>query len=1492
MNFNEEEEGKVTKKRYVNVHRIVDIVIVLIFLLYGMLRLSSVQTYLVKHIASYLSKELKTEISIGGVDLSWFLDVVIEDVKVKDQKHRSLLDVHKLVVNVKSITRTNRTFKISSIRLVKADIRMVRYAADSTWNYSFLVDYFTSGKKKKPTTAKPWAVSVNSVDLSDCRFLFQDQKSDTIVRGICYSNLRIKNLNLRIKNLRTDKDSIFGKISNLSATEQCGLDLKEFKAEIKLSPVVMEAKNLHVVTNRSDLKMNLKFEYPNFKAFNNFVDSIGIRSSIQTSQLNMEDLGFFVTDIKGMNNQLKFEGDISGKVNNLRARNFKLEYGKMTRFDGNITLSGLPNIYETFMHLSIRELKTSISDIRTIKLPGGDLIPLLPVYNKIGAIAIKGFFTGFYNDFVSYADYKTDAGYFSTDLAVHKKTAPVYISYKGILKGRNVDAGNLFMIKDYIGRLNMNLQVEGKGVDMKNLDAHFVGSLDSLEFKGNKIDNITLKGAVKQKAFTGLVKVRDALGNLDFDGKVDFNKKLPIFDFTAWMHDVKLTKLNLISRDTSATLTAHMHLNFEGTNFDNLLGKLAFDSTLYSEKGKMLPIKSLVLQTQVISMGDKQVLLRSDYLDGDISGMYSFSHFYNSLNLILNKYLPSLRFWNAIDPTDQFPQNFFYFLTLKNPDPVTEIFVPSLQLGANSTIKGSFSALKRNLVINGDAASIAFKGVHFHNFYLNGYTSNNQLFLTSGASKIVFKEHTNADSTYLGIDSIRFLATVAGDSIRYRTKWNDISKIDHNKGDIYGYAVFRSLSRINLGITHGQVMLKDSLWTINPNNSITIDSTNIAIENLGFSGRHERLLLQGNISNDPEKKLNIYFQQVDISGLDKLINIYGVDINGVADGSVSLMNLYHSPNLTSNLKILGLEYNNVKLGDATIKSAWNNEEKALLVDLHVIDESNSANSEPLSVTGTYYPYAETDNFNLDIELKDLQLRSINPFLDNFMSGLNGFASGNLQLLGATNYPYLKGVVNCKKTSFKIDYLNTKYKFDDKITFDKDLLSFENFTFKDTLDHTGVVNGIIRNKAFNKWSLDLSIVVNNLLGFNKGFSYSEMYYGKAIGSGLVRISGPANNLNFAINAKTERGTNIFIPLNNPGTVSENNFTTFINKSDSTKLLKDQWASVYSGLSMNMDINVTDAAAIQLFLPYDMGNIKGTGNGQMRMGINNIGDFTMFGDYRISNGSFQFTMPKYTLSRTFNILDGSFIRWSGNPYEASINLQAAYKTKVSLSSLPNNTSQLSQRIAVNCIVSLKGNLFKPSIKFSFNLPEADESTKQLVFSAIDTTNVAEMNQQMISLLMIGSFSIYNESRSLASSLGSQPYELISSQLNSMLSQISTEFDVGFNYRPGDNLTSDEVELMLSKQLFNDRMRVEVNGNFGVSNNSTSSLQRSSNLVGDVNIEYKLTPDGRFMVKAYNRTNRDIIDIYAPYKQGLGISYRKQFDYFRDIFKKRNKAVKLVK
>jgi hypothetical protein len=126
-----------------------------------------------------------------------------------------------------------------------------------------------------------------------------------------------------------------------------------------------------------------------------------------------------------------------------------------------------------------------------------------------------------------------------------------------------------------------------------------------------------------------------------------------------------------------------------------------------------------------------------------------------------------------------------------------------------------------------------------------------------------------------------------------------------------------------------------------------------------------------------------------------------------------------------------------------------------------------------------------------------------------------------------------------------------------------------------------------------------------------------------------------------------------------------------------------------------------------------------------------------------------------------------------------------------------------------------------------------------------------------------------------------EMISNQLSNWLSKISNDFDIGVNYRPGDDITSDELQASMSTQLFNNRIIID--GNVGVANVQSAS----SNIVGDVNIEYKITPDGRFRVRAFNKSNDiNTLTDNAPFTQGIGLTYQKEFDRLGDLFRRRKR------
>ncbi len=187
--------------------------------------------------------------------------------------------------------------------------------------------------------------------------------------------------------------------------------------------------------------------------------------------------------------------------------------------------------------------------------------------------------------------------------------------------------------------------------------------------------------------------------------------------------------------------------------------------------------------------------------------------------------------------------------------------------------------------------------------------------------------------------------------------------------------------------------------------------------------------------------------------------------------------------------------------------------------------------------------------------------------------------------------------------------------------------------------------------------------------------------------------------------------------------------------------------------------------------------------------------------------------------------------------------------------------------------------PEISFGIRMPNVDEDIQRQVFSTVDTTNEVIMSRQMISLLVLNNFNFTTDQAHLTSTLGSSSFELISNQLTNWLSQISKDFDIGINYRPADQLSSEELEVALSTQLWDDR--VIIDGNIGMTGDRMAQ-QNASNIIGDINVEVKLTPDGRMRVKAFNKyNNQEITGREAPYTQGIGVFYRREFDKINELW-----------
>jgi hypothetical protein len=442
--------------------------------------------------------------------------------------------------------------------------------------------------------------------------------------------------------------------------------------------------------------------------------------------------------------------------------------------------------------------------------------------------------------------------------------------------------------------------------------------------------------------------------------------------------------------------------------------------------------------------------------------------------------------------------------------------------------------------------------------------------------------------------------------------------------------------------------------------------------------------------------------------------------------------------------------------------------------------------------------------------------------------------------------------------------------------------------KDSENNTALLDGYITHKMFGNLKYNLGVKTKKIEVMRTTLADNTLFYGEAHGSGDILITGAGEQVKLDINLKTEDGTQIVIPMETPASASENNFIRFVNKDSLVNnLKKTPEPPENNSFEMNLNIVATPVAKIQILFNSTLGDVlSGQGSGNLRMVYDQQSNFTIFGNYTIDKGDYLFTLQN-VIGKRFKLEEGGTITWNGDPYDAIVDLNAIYSLKASVKDLlvdsykPENTG----RIPVECKINLSRKLLNPNLKFDILFPTADERTKDELQQFISTQD--DINRQMLALLLLGQFYTpeyirgRTDSQAYTGSLvGATTSEMLSNQLSNWLSQISTNFDVGFNYKPGDQVNTNQMELALSTQIFDDR--VTINGNIG--NNSNLQTANNNAVLGEIEVFVKLIKSGKLQLKVYNRANTDMTYDTAPYKQGIGFSYRESFNSFHDLFNPR--------
>jgi hypothetical protein len=268
--------------------------------------------------------------------------------------------------------------------------------------------------------------------------------------------------------------------------------------------------------------------------------------------------------------------------------------------------------------------------------------------------------------------------------------------------------------------------------------------------------------------------------------------------------------------------------------------------------------------------------------------------------------------------------------------------------------------------------------------------------------------------------------------------------------------------------------------------------------------------------------------------------------------------------------------------------------------------------------------------------------------------------------------------------------------------------------------------------------------------------------------------------------------------------------------------------------------------------------------------------MQGSYTLQSGQFAFSLGNI-VRRNFTIREGSNITWNSDPLAPTIDITGYYHTTASLRDLfgseSNQIATDRNSVPVNCVLNMTDELFNPLLNFAIELPQSDESVQSQVRSMINTDEM--LMRQVIYLLVFNRFYTPDYLQNTQNVGLNETYSLLSStitgQINSWLSKLTDVFTMGFNFRTdGEGETaSQEYEANFQIHPIN---QLIINGNFGYRYNDLSNRP----FFGDLDIEYLLTPNGKFRAKAYTHT----VDKYslrqANTVQGIGFVFKHDFNW----------------
>jgi hypothetical protein len=1429
------------------------------------LSLPYVQTKVAQYFTNSINKDFGTNISIGGVRISIFGGVKFKDVVILDH-HKDTLIFSKIInTNIlegKRILDGDLIFE--DIKLEGLLFNLKTYKKEKQTNMDFFINSFNSGKAADPN--KHFLLKANSAEIRNGHFLLTDENKQYPVQ------VNFKRLNASITDFLLYGPDVSTSINKMSFLDSRGLYVANLSSKFSYTKKSIRLENLFIQTKESKIKADVFLNYK-IEDFANFTDKVQFDVKLYPSLIASNDIRHFYDEL-GKNLFFNINSDIKGPLNNLNFTNLNLRDSKNTQIVGAINFKNiLGNSSQKFlMNADLTKLNTSYDNLVAV-LPNvlGKKMPI--EVKRLGTVDIVGTVKLTAKSIAAGLIMNSDLGKLESVFSMDNIDFIDKASYAGNVILEKFDLGAFLERKD-LGKISMNIDVDGKGFTEKYLNTGVKGDVTKIEYNKYTYNNIVVDGYFKIPNYKGKVSVNDPNLIMDFDGLIDLSKKENSYDFHIKVAYANLKKLQFVT-DSISNFKGDVIVQVAGNTLDNLQGNIYIKETLYQNTKDTYSFDDFNINSSFDSDRVRTITVNSpDIVEGQIVGKYKF----DQLGNLVRNSIGSL--YTNFKP-DAVSKGQFLKFNLTVYSKIIEIFYPEIAIGTNTVLKGNINSDIKEFKLNFNSPKITLTDNTFDNIRV-AIDNKNPLYNA-------FIELDSIKTKYYKVRDFSLINVTMNDTLFFRSEFKGGSKGE----DYFNLNLYHTINEDNnnvVGISKSDLKFKDNLWFLNEkdshDNKIVFDKSfkNFNFDDIILSHEGQAVSLKGKIKDRINKDLQLSFKDVDLFKITPANDQFV--FNGNLNGAINFKQNDNVYKPTASLQIDGLNINKTDLGLLNFDIEGNQSLDKFTINSYL----ENGNLESFNVNGSFAIVDKQTILDLKVQLSQFNLGVLSTLGKGVLSNIRGLVSGNAIIKGNVNKPSINGRLFADKAGLTIPYLNVDYELSDRSVIDlaDEKFLFRNNTITDSKFKTiGSLNGVIEHNNFADWRLDLDINSRRLVVLDTKDSEDAAYYGTAFINGRASIAGPTNGLFIKVAAASEKGTEIKIPINYAESVSENSFIHFLSPKEkyNIKMGIVEDTRKYKGLELEFDLDITPDAEVEVILDRNSGHgMKGKGYGSLLFKINTLGKFNMWGDFQAYEGTYNF---KYggLIDKKFDVKKGGQISWEGNPMRAQLNLQAVYKTTANPAVLLDNSS-FNRKVPVEVVIGIQGDLASPEPDFNIEFPTVSNVLKSEIQYKLNDKDVRQT--QALYLLSSGGF-LSQEGVSQSDFSGSL-FETASSLLGGIIKSDNDKFKVGLNYISADRRigreTDGRVVATISSRI---NERITINGKVGV---PFGGINESA-IVGDVEFQYRVNADGSLNLRLFNRENDiNYIGQGIGYTQGVGMSYEVDFDTFAELVNKIFKKYKLGK